>query len=85
MASHAAGAAGRTRRLEKEAIGFQQELERMREELARHYRVNTSYSGSQIALLPGYDGPNSSFRAFHAWADSTPATNRCASRRRTLP
>ena len=49
-----------------------------REELARHYLVNTRYSSAEIAFLLGYNDPNSFIRAFHAWTGQTPEGARSA-------
>jgi AraC-like DNA-binding protein len=68
------------RRLHEEGTNFQQELNGLREQLARHYLVNTSYSSAEIAFLLGYDDPNSFFRAFHAWTGQTPESTRSAAR-----
>jgi AraC-like DNA-binding protein len=66
------------RRLQEEGTSFQQELNRLREELARHYLVNSRYSSAEIAFLLGYDDPSSFIRAFHAWTGQTPEGARSA-------
>lgn len=64
------------RRLSEEGTSFQQQLNSLREELARHYLTNSSYSSAEISFLLGYDEPSSFFRAFHAWTGTTPDTVR---------
>jgi len=64
------------RRLQHEDTSFQQELNGLREELARHYLVNSRHSSAEIAFLLGYDDPNSFIRAFHDWTGKTPETVR---------
>ncbi len=60
------------RRLQAEGTSFQQVLDDLREELARHYLTTSDYSGGQIAFLLGYEEPNSFYRAFRAWTGQTP-------------
>ena len=60
------------RRLNEEGTSFQQELNKLREELARHYLESSKYSGAEIAFLLGYHDSNSFIRAFHAWTGQTP-------------
>ncbi len=60
------------RRLRDENTNFQQELDNLREELARHYLATSEYSSAQIAFLLGYQDPNSFFRAFRTWTGQTP-------------
>ena len=60
------------RHLRNEGTTFQQELNALREELARHYLANSRYTGAEISFLLGYQDPNSFFRAFHAWTGQTP-------------
>ncbi|MEM7443942.1 MAG: helix-turn-helix transcriptional regulator, partial [Pseudomonadota bacterium] len=68
------------RRLSEEGTSFQQELNGIREELARHYLTNSHYSSAEISFLLGYDDPNSFIRAFHAWTGQTPERARPAPR-----
>lgn len=68
------------RRLRDEDTSFQQILNRLREELARHYLANSRYSSSEISFLLGYDDPNSFIRAFHAWTGQTPERARSENR-----
>lgn len=60
------------RRLQQENTSFQQVLDELREELARHYLAKSDYSTGQIAFLLGYEEPNSFFRAFRSWTGQTP-------------
>lgn len=60
------------RRLQAEATSFQQVLDELREELARHYLATSNYPSGQIAFLLGYEEPNSFFRAFRTWTGDTP-------------
>lgn len=66
------------RRLHEEGTSFQQELNGLREGLARHYLVNSRYSSAEIAFLLGYDDPNSFIRAFYTWTGQTPEGARSA-------
>jgi AraC-like DNA-binding protein len=60
------------RRLRQEGTTFQNVLDELREELARHYLSATDYTSSEISFLLGYEEPNSFFRAFRAWTGQTP-------------
>jgi AraC-like DNA-binding protein len=60
------------RHLSDEKTSFQQELNKTRESLARHYLVNSTYSGAQISFLLGFEDPNSFVRAFRSWTGETP-------------
>lgn len=60
------------RRLKEENTSFQQELTKLREELARHYLSNSGYSSAEISFMLGYDDPTSFFRAFQNWTGKTP-------------
>lgn len=66
------------RRLHAENTSFKQELDDLREELARHYLSNSDYTNAQIAFLLGYQDPNSFFRAFRSWTGQTPELMRRA-------
>lgn len=63
------------RRLSGEKTTFKAELQSLRERLARHY-LQAGISGAEIALLLGYDDPNSFIRAFHDWTGTTPEAMR---------
>ncbi len=60
------------RRLNEEGTSFQQELNVLRERLAKHYLATSHYSGAEIAFLLGYHDSNSFIRAFNAWTGQTP-------------
>jgi AraC-like DNA-binding protein len=60
------------RYLSDEKTSFQQELNKTRESLARHYLANSTYSGAQISFLLGFEDPNSFVRAFRSWTGQTP-------------
>jgi AraC-like DNA-binding protein len=66
------------RKLAEEGTTFQQELNSLREELARHYLAASHYSGAEISFLLGYQDPNSFFRAFHSWTGQTPEAVRAS-------
>jgi AraC-like DNA-binding protein len=60
------------RRLKEEDTTFQEVLDELREELARHYLCVSDYSSTEIAFLLGYEETNSFYRAFRAWTGNTP-------------
>jgi AraC-like DNA-binding protein len=60
------------RRIEGEGTSFQRILSETRETLARHYLEATALPAAEIALLLGYDEPNSFSRAFKTWTGTTP-------------
>jgi AraC-like DNA-binding protein len=64
------------RQMEAEGTSFQRILSETRETLARHYLTSTTLTPAEIALLLGYDEPNSFSRAFKSWTGTTPATVR---------
>ena len=64
------------RYLSDEKTSFQQELNKTRESLARHYLTHSTYSGAQISFLLGFEDPNSFFRAFRSWTGETPESVR---------
>ena len=64
------------RRLNEEGTSFQQELNDMRADLARHYLSSSRYSSAEISFLLGYSDPNSFIRAFHTWTGQTPESAR---------
>lgn len=55
------------RKLKEENTTFQQQLNGVREMLARHYIRNTDMSSNDIAFLLGYSEVNSFLRAFSLW------------------
>jgi AraC-like DNA-binding protein len=64
------------RHLYKENTSFQQELNKTREQLARHYLADSSLSGAQISFLLGFEDPNSFVRAYRSWTGKTPGKMR---------
>ncbi|MGK3224703.1 AraC family transcriptional regulator ligand-binding domain-containing protein [Enterobacter soli] len=68
------------RRLEDEGETFRTLVNTCRENLARHYLLNTSLPGYEIAFLLGFEDPNSFYRAFMTWTGQTPETLREARR-----
>ena len=72
--SEALGMSKRTlqRRLKSDGSTFQSALDKTREQLARHYLLQSPLSGAEISFLLGYDNPNSFFRAFRSWTGQTP-------------
>jgi AraC-like DNA-binding protein len=64
------------RRIEAEGTSFQRILSETREAVARHYLEATTLPAAEIALLLGYDEPNSFSRAFKTWTGTTPDTVR---------
>ncbi|MEO0561685.1 MAG: AraC family transcriptional regulator ligand-binding domain-containing protein [Chloroflexota bacterium] len=67
------------RRLKAEGTTFQNVLDELREELARHYLSQSEYSSTEIAFLLGYEETNSFYRAFRAWTGQTPEAVRAIS------
>lgn len=68
------------RQIEAEGSSFQHILKETRERLARHYLESTTMTAAEIALLLGYDDPNSFSRAFKAWTGATPRAVRLGHR-----
>jgi AraC-like DNA-binding protein len=64
------------RRIEDEGTSFQRILNETRESLAVYYLESTAMPASDIALLLGYDEPNSFSRAFKSWTGTTPESVR---------
>lgn len=60
------------RRLTDEGANFRTLVNATRESLARHYLINTTMSGGEIAFLLGFADPNSFYRAFQGWTGQTP-------------
>lgn len=60
------------RRLAEEGTTWLEVLNGSRDRLARHYLKTTGLGVSEISFLLGFDDPNSLFRAFQRWTDSTP-------------
>lgn len=64
------------RRLQAENTTYQNLLDELREELARHYLSTSDYTTGEIAFLLGYEESNSFYRAFRVWTGQTPDTVR---------
>ena len=60
------------RRLADEQTTWVEVLNGTRERLARHYLASTTMSPAEVSFLLGFQDPNSLFRAFHRWTNSTP-------------
>ena len=60
------------RRLTEESTSWLDVLNSAREKLARHYLGNTKLGASEISFLLGFEDPNSFYRAFRRWTNSTP-------------
>lgn len=66
------------RKLGAEETSFQDELQALRERLARDYLMKTRHTSAEISFLLGYEDPNSFTRAFHSWTGTTPEAHRSA-------
>lgn len=64
------------RQLAGESVGFQDVLNEVRQELARHYLSRTHVSVGEISWLLGFQESNSFIRAFRNWSGTTPAAYR---------
>ena len=62
-------------------LTFQQLVEDVRRELARHYLTQSPVELNEIAFLLGYDHANSFFRAFQGWEGTTPGEWRARHRK----
>lgn len=60
------------RRLLAEGRNFHGLVEEARQEMARHYLLESSLELSETAYLLGFDDPNSFIRAFHRWEGVSP-------------
>lgn len=60
------------RSLNAEGFTFRKLLNQLRETLAEDYLLNTSKSGAEIALMLGFENPNSFYRAFQIWTGKNP-------------
>ncbi|MCR9195388.1 MAG: AraC family transcriptional regulator [Hyphomonas sp.] len=60
------------RHLSQEGTSWLEVLNSARERLAQHYLKNTNLGASEVSFLLGFEDPNSFFRAFRRWTDSTP-------------
>lgn len=64
------------RHLSDEAVSFQDVLNKVRQELAQHYLVNSRISPGEISWLLGFQESNSFIRAFRGWTGKTPGAYR---------
>jgi AraC-like DNA-binding protein len=76
------GIGGRTlqRRLASEGTSWVEVLNQTRERLAFHYFGSTDLSATEVGFLLGFNDPNSLYRAFRRWTDTTPEAWRAEAR-----
>ncbi len=60
------------RRLADEGTNWLEVLSDARENLAKHYLATTEYGATEVSFLLGYEDPNSFFRAFKRWENTSP-------------
>ena len=60
------------RRLKEESTSFLEELKVVREELGKHYLLNTTLTIDQISFMLGFNEVNSFIRVFQNWTGLTP-------------
>jgi AraC-like DNA-binding protein len=60
------------RRLSEEGTSWLDVLNSARMRLAQHYLTNTNLGAAEVSFLLGFEDPNSFFRAFRRWTDTTP-------------
>jgi len=60
------------RRLSDEGTNWLEVLNEARETLAKHYLKTTDYGATEVSFLLGFEDPNSFFRAFKRWEDTSP-------------
>jgi AraC-like DNA-binding protein len=68
------------RRLSEEGTSWLDVLNAARMRLAQHYLTNTNLGTAEVSFLLGFEDPNSFFRAFRRWTDTTPEAWREAHR-----
>ena len=61
------------RRLQKEATSYQEILDDVRAELARHYLTKEKREIDEVAFLLGFSDPSAFTKAFRRWTGQTPA------------
>ncbi len=66
------------RRLAEEGTNWLEVLSEARQTLAKHYLRNTHYGAAEVSFLLGYEDPNSFYRAFRRWENTSPETWRAA-------
>ena len=64
------------RHLGDEGVSFQDVLNKVRQELAQHYLINSTISPGEISWLLGFQESNSFIRAFRSWTGKTPGAYR---------
>ncbi len=64
------------RRLEPLSLSYQQLLDRLREQLAYRYLLQTPLTLAELALLLGYSDQSAFNRAFKSWTGTTPGRYR---------
>jgi len=68
------------RRLADEGTSYQQQLDLVRQQTARHLLTSTDMEAGEIAFFLGFEEINSFTRAFHHWEGTTPNRWREATR-----
>lgn len=68
------------RRLAEEGTSYQQQLDQVRQQTARHLLTSTDLEAGEIAFFLGFEEINSFTRAFHHWEGTTPSRWREAAR-----
>lgn len=68
------------RRLASEGTSWVEVLNQTRERLALYYFGSTDLSATEVGFLLGFNDPNSLYRAFHRWTDTTPEAWRAEAR-----
>jgi AraC-like DNA-binding protein len=61
------------RRLQEEATSYQEILDDVRAELARHYLTKERRGIDEVASLLGFSDPSAFTKAFRRWTRQTPA------------
>lgn len=64
------------RHLGDEGIRYQDLLNNVRQDLAKHYLINSNVSPGEISWLLGFQESNSFIRAFRSWTGKTPGAYR---------
>ena len=60
------------RRLADEGTTWLEVLNAAREGLAKHYLLQTDLGTTEVSFLLGFEDPNSLFRAFKRWENTSP-------------
>ena len=68
------------RHLADEGTSYQQQLDLVRQQTARHLLTSTDLEAGEIAFFLGFEEINSFTRAFHHWEGTTPNRWREAAR-----